>query len=148
MKCWRCSVLCFFLHECATPVDEGEQDGSFYFLLEQCLDVLVFLVWKSRPSFWRSAMVKNISSSPPAEPSQRSTMTRDLDHVSFKRWENEWRITSWIFSTRICRCVNSWKSENGPFVRSFVSVFTHSLTWSEVLCSDSFVLVLINYSFH
>lgn len=147
MKCWNCSVLCFFLHECATPLEEGGQDGSFYFLLEivwsGCGLLLVFLVWKSSQMVTIECIGSNILSSPLAESSQRSMMTReiinpDLDAVNQKRWENEWRIKSWIFSTRLffccCCCVNSWKIENRPLVRSFVSVYTHvliSTIWSD-----------------
>lgn len=51
LKCWVPLVtgptahLCFFsfLHECVLPVDEGDQDGSLYFLLSRCCFACVFL---------------------------------------------------------------------------------------------------------
>lgn len=49
-KCWvmvkgPTAHLCFFssLHECVRPVDEGDQDGSLYFLLSRWCFACVFL---------------------------------------------------------------------------------------------------------
>jgi len=124
-----------------------------------CSLMLVFLVWRSSQIVMIHCNCLNILSSPLAESSQKSMMTRyiinpDLDAVSQKKWENEWRIKSWFLSTRLCVCccccVNSWKSENGPLVRSYLSVYTHvliSTSWSDFLCNDSARFVLTNYVF-
>lgn len=123
-----------------------------------CSLMIVFLVGRSSQIVTIHCSGLNILSSPLAESSQKSMMTRDIINqdlyaVSQMRWENEWRIKSWIFSTRLfcCCCVNSWKSENGPLVRRSVSVYTHvliSTSWSDFLCNDSARIVLINYLFH
>ncbi len=154
MKCWHCSVLCFFLHECATPVEEVGQDGCFYFLLANiwsgCGFSLVFLVWRS------SQIVANIAMAQKSHLGHLKSLVwyitnTDLDTVSQKRWENEWRIKRWIFPTRLCCSVHSWKSESGPPARSSVSVYTHvliSTLRSELLRNDSSIFVLITYLFH